>query len=172
MLWKLVSRWVLFLKGLSVRLCGSLRSTTPRCLRGPHEAEHKILRRLWDHAKVCREGRRREPSVAESGGQSAAVRVVKGAVAEDGKAPLPRVQRGKRVFVRRDRSLTHKPPMSMGGVEIDAHRGYQHLFMLGASVERVSETDCRFVSSLSGVPLQRRAAEFSRICFRMAHVLF
>ncbi|CAE7268151.1 unnamed protein product, partial [Symbiodinium sp. CCMP2456] len=51
-----------------------------------------ILRRLWDHAKVCREGRRREPPVAESGGQSAAVRVVKGAVAEDAYARVHKKQ--------------------------------------------------------------------------------
>ena len=30
-----------FLMVCTVRLCGSLRSTSPQCLRGPHEAEHK-----------------------------------------------------------------------------------------------------------------------------------
>ena len=94
MLWKLVSRWVLFLNGLysstlrePKKHFASVSAGSPRS-----RAQEAILRRLWDHAKVCREGRRREPSVAESGGQSAAVRVVKGAVAEDAYARVRKKQ--------------------------------------------------------------------------------
>ena len=93
-LWKLVSRWVSFLNDL---YSSSLREpkkhlASARAQPPLSAAQEAILRRLWVRAKECREGRRREPRVVESGGQSAAVQIVKGAVAEDSYARVLKKQ--------------------------------------------------------------------------------
>ena len=93
-LWKLVSRWVLFLNGL---YSSSLREPKKHCAssRSPppfSAAQEAVLRRLWDRAKDVREGRRQEPRALETGGQTAAVQAVKGAVVEDSYARVQKKQ--------------------------------------------------------------------------------
>eukprot|EP00439_Symbiodinium_sp_Y106_P030950 s4025_g3.t1 len=87
-------RWVSFLNDL---YSSSLREpkkhlASARAQPPLSAAQEAILRRLWVRAKECREGRRREPRVVESGGQSAAVQIVKGAVAEDSYARVLKKQ--------------------------------------------------------------------------------
>ncbi|CAE7879885.1 unnamed protein product [Symbiodinium sp. KB8] len=86
--------WVLFLNGL---YSSSLREpkkhyASSRSLSPISAAQEAVLRRLWDRAKDVREGRRQEPQALETGGQTAAVQVVKGAVVEDSYARVQKKQ--------------------------------------------------------------------------------
>ena len=87
-LWKLVCRWIALLNSLySSKLQETKRHLQARSLSsGSGGHQEALLRRLWDLAKVCREGRRLEREVSESGGQSAAVKLVKSAVVDNGYA--------------------------------------------------------------------------------------
>ncbi|CAE7791178.1 unnamed protein product [Symbiodinium sp. CCMP2592] len=86
-------RWVFFLNDLN---SSSLREPKKHLaaarLQSPTNAAQAAVLRLWDRAKVCREGRRQEPAVLETGGGSAAVQIVKGAVADDSYARVQKKQ--------------------------------------------------------------------------------
>ncbi|CAE7309115.1 unnamed protein product [Symbiodinium sp. CCMP2592] len=93
-LWKLVFRWISFLNDLySSTLREPKKHFAATRAQSPiSAAQAAVLRRLWDRAKDCREGRRREPLVSGTGGHSAAVQIVKGAVADDSYARVKKKQ--------------------------------------------------------------------------------